>query len=501
VNLGELLRKSALSRPRALAASAPDGQMTFAELDAASDRVAASLAAAGVGPGDRVAVWFPKSLSALTAMQAALRRGAAYVPCDPLSPPARIRTILEDCRVRALVAPEDWGRSVLESMAATERPALISGAAGETPGAVAPVPVNADPESLAYILYTSGSTGRPKGVCLSHRAAWAFIRWAAEAIEASPADRFSSHAPFHFDLSVLDIYAAWAVGAPVVVIPEGLAYDARRLTDFIVEQGISVWYSVPSALMLMMDRGGLLEARLEALRAVLFAGEPFPIKHLRALREKLPRARLWNLYGPTETNVCTAYEVGEIAPGRLVPVPIGCAVCGDRVWAAGEDGREVEDGVEGELFVSGPTVMSGYWGREPNGGRPYATGDLVVRRGGVYEYVGRRDHMVKVRGYRIELGEIEAVLQSHPSFRAAAVVTRGAGLEARLVAFVSSVGPTPSLLEVKRFCAERLPRYMIVDELRVIDALPLSRNGKIDRSALGALASSAKAEAARVVEE
>ncbi len=461
------------------------------ELDRLADAVAARLARAGVQRGDRVAVWMPKSVRALAAMQGALRLGAAYVPCDPMSPPARVRMIVSDCRVRALVAPADSGRAMLAELGDTDRPALVTVAAelddADVPSATAPCDVA--PEELAYVLYTSGSTGRPKGVCISHRAALAFIQWAADAIDATSGDRFSSHAPFHFDLSVLDIYAAWAVGAPVVIVPEGLAYDARRLRDFVVNERISVWYSVPSALMLMMDRGGLLQAPIDGLRVVLFAGEPFPVNHLLALRRRLPHARMFNLYGPTETNVCTAYEVGELGDNRVLPVPIGTAVCGDHVWAVREDGSEVADGESGELWVSGPTVMSGYWGAEAHGDRPYRTGDIVVRKpGGVFEYVGRRDHMVKVRGYRIELGEIEAALQSSLRVREAAVVTRGEGLAAKLVACVAVHGDAPSLLEVKRLCAERLPRYMIVDELRVLDSLPRTRNGKVDRATLRALA-------------
>lgn len=486
MNLGHLLRASASRSPDALAVSAPDGARTFAELDALADGAAAALADLGVKRGDRVAVWAPKSGATLAAMQGALRLGAAYVPCDPLSPPARVATILADCRVSALVAGAGAGRQVLGALAEGIRPPLLD-VESLAPSCDASR-VDTDPEELAYVLYTSGSTGRPKGVCISHRAALAFVTWAAGAINATADDRFANHAPLHFDLSVLDLYAAWTVGASVVLVPEGLAYDARRLTDFIVGERITVWYSVPSALMLMMDRGDLLEAPLEALRVVLFAGEPFPVKHLRRLRTRLPKARMWNLYGPTETNVCTAFEVHEIAEERVTAVPIGSAVCGDRVWAVDDDGREVADGKPGELLVSGPTVMHGYWGREAHGDAPYRTGDMVVRNGGVYEYVGRRDQMVKIRGYRIELGEIESVLQSHTGIDAAAVVVRGEGLSARLTAFLACHGPPPSLLEVKRLCAERLPRYMIVDELRVLDALPRTRNGKVDRAELGNLA-------------
>jgi L-proline---[L-prolyl-carrier protein] ligase len=217
---------------------------------------------------------------------------------------------------------------------------------------------------------------------------------------------------------------------------------------------------------------------------VVFAGEPYPIKQLRRLRQGLSGVRMFNWYGPTETNVCTGYEVGEIAPDRDIPVPIGRAASGDRVWAVKDDGSEAGVGEEGELVVSGPTVSLGYWGRPSHGEEPYRTGD-VVRLGsdGEYVYIGRRDHMVKIRGNRVELGEIEAALLTHPDVAEAAVAAVGSGIEARLVAFLVATDELP-LLEVKRHCAERLPRHMIVDAAIFLDRLPRTRNGKLDRLAL-----------------
>jgi clorobiocin biosynthesis protein CloN4 len=172
-------------------------------------------------------------------------------------------------------------------------------------------------------------------------------------------------------------------------------------------------------------------------------------------------------------------------------VPIGTAASGDRVWAVKPDGSAVGAGETGELMVAGPTAMLGYWGRPPLGDAPYATGDLVrLRADGNFDYLGRLDHMVKVRGHRVELGEIEAVLSAHRAVHEAAVVVKGAGTEARLVAFIAANGQPPSLLEIKRHCAERLPRYMIVDDLRCLSRLPRTRNGKIDRLALGREATS-----------
>ena len=344
------------------------------------------------------------------------------------------------------------------------------------------------PDDLAYILYTSGSTGRPKGVCISHGNAIAFVDWAVDALAARETDRFASHAPFHFDLSVLDLYAAFSVGAAVCLVPEGAAYAAEHLVRFIRDERITVWYSVPSAITLMMEHGGLLTEPPDSLRVLLFAGEPFPMKHLRRLREAWPRLTMWNLYGPTETNVCTAYEVGSPIDPAWTSIPIGRAVSGDRVWAMTADGGEAQIGEEGELMVQGPTVFPGYWGQTPRSGEAYGTGDIVrVGGDGDFHFLGRRDNMVKVRGHRVELGEIESALLQHLSVQEAAAVVVGEGLTARLVVFLG-IGElaAPTLLDIKRLCAQRLPRYMIPDDAVSMVDLPRNRNGKVDRRALAA---------------
>ena len=502
--LHELVSRAAAASPGAPAIRDAEGVLSYGELDAQANQAARALAELGVRKGDRVAVWLNKSARAVVAMQATLRLGAAYVPVDPLSPPARVTSILGDCGVAALVAPGARAADVrvgeLESI-----PLLAAEVAGDgvvwsglESYATGPLddPGTSD-RDLAYILYTSGSTGVPKGVCLSNRNALAFVEWAAREVDAVAADRLSNHAPFHFDLSVFDLYAAFQVGASVAIVPEGSAYAPSELVDFVVEQEISIWYSVPSALILMMESGGLLERPSLPLRVVIFAGEPFPLKQLRRLREALPSVRMFNWYGPTETNVCTGYEVGEIPGDRTVPMPIGSASSGDRVWAEKEDGTEAAVGEEGELVVDGPTVHLGYWGREPQGDAPYRTGDIVRQQeDGDYVYVGRRDHMVKVRGHRVELGDVEAALLAHPSVDEVGVVVAGSGVESRLVAFVASrAGEEPTLLEFKRHCAALVPRYMIVDQVRFVQALPRTRNGKVDRLRLQEMATSAEVPA------
>ncbi|HMV68169.1 MAG TPA: amino acid adenylation domain-containing protein, partial [Myxococcota bacterium] len=410
------------------------------------------------------------------------RVGAAYVPIDPGAPPLRARAVLDDARPALVVTTSARLGDV------GDRPALALDDEAAWAGwmdAAGPAPeVPDDPEALAYVLYTSGSTGTPKGVCVRHRNARAFVDWAAQDARLTPDDRLSSHAPLHFDLSVFDLYGAFSAGAAVVLIPEGAAFAPVQLVELQRRERISVWYSVPSAIVMMMERGGLLD-QPTGLRVLVFAGEVFPIRHLRRLRAAWPTVRFLNWYGPTETNVCTAHEqVGPIPPEAEAPLPIGAACAGDRAWAVRADGAVAAVDEEGELWVDGPTVMAGYWGRSPQVG-PYPTGDLVrVLPDGGFAYVGRRDHMVKVRGHRIELGDVEAALLAHDGVEEAVVAVIGASAEARLVAFC--VGARVPLLELKRHCADRLPRYMIVDAARWLDALPRTASGKVDRLALAA---------------
>lgn len=491
-DLAELVPATARRTPGATAIVGPYRTLTYDELDKLSDRFAAAYREWGVSVGDRVGIWIEKSAAGIAAMQGAMRIGAVYVPLDPLAPSARIQEIVADCDMRVVITSPGRTTSVAPP------PGSLVSIDPAAPDLLVDVPaerverIHRAPDDLAYILYTSGSTGTPKGVCISHRNALSFIEWAGDEVAVSEEDRVSNHAPFHFDLSVFDLYATFRAGASVHLVPASLAYAPDRLVDFVLDHGITVWYSVPSALMLMMSPGGLLEHEL-ALRAVVFAGEQFPIARLYQLVEGHPTARYWNFYGPTETNVCTAYEVQHIPTDRKTPVPIGRASSGDTVWAVNDDGSLAEVGEVGELLVSGPTVMLGYWGREPQGSGPYATGDLVkLDVDGNWNFVGRRDQMVKVRGHRIELGDVEAALASHPGVSDVAVVVGGSGLDARLVAFIEPLGPAPPLLELKRHCAERLPKYMILDAARTVERLPRTRNGKIDRMGLSARAGKAE---------
>lgn len=512
--LHQLIDRAAEASPDHEAIRCRDDVLSYGELQRRSVALAGALAEGGVRPGDRVALYLPKSVDGVAAIYAIMRAGAAYVPIDPSSPVLRAATIARDCSVTAIVTTPDRAQALLEGLG-DHRPrcVLLVGDGGPPLGADLPrgtdaitleEAIAADPPSrpapvidtdLAYILYTSGSTGTPKGVMLTHRHALTFVEWCASRIGTRPDDRFSNHAPFHFDLSVFDLYVSAFGGATLSLVPEEWAYFGRDLAGFVERERISVWYSVPSALM-MLTRSVREGETFPELRAGVFAGEVYPTKHLRALRTVLPKATLWNLYGPTETNVCTYYRVDGL-PDDDGPIPIGRACENTDVFAIREDGRPASVGDEGELYVRGSTVMKGYWGQPdrsadvlvPDPLRPelkdpvYRTGDLVrLRPDGAYDFLGRRDDQIKSRGYRIELGEVEAALNADPRLDVAvAIAVPHDDWGKAIVAFVVPKDGDVTEMDVKRQAAQRLPRHMIPARVQVREALPRTSTGKVDR--------------------
>jgi amino acid adenylation domain-containing protein len=508
--LHQAFEESARRRPDHVAVEEPGaGSITYAELAALSDAVRDRLRRLGVRPGDRVGFCLRKSIDGIATILGVLKAGAAYVPVDPGAPLARAAYILDNCSVAAAVTEQRFAEGLQAELAKLGGvpPILVLEGVGagrhlraalEREQAKDPAPPAATaspgPDDLAYILYTSGSTGKPKGVMLSQRNATSFVDWCSETFAPTEDDRFSSHAPFHFDLSILDIYVPLKHGATLVLIAEEVGKEPVRLAPAIAEARISVWYSAPSILGLLAQYGNLPRHDYSTLRTVLFAGEVFPVKHLRALKALWPRPRYFNLYGPTETNVCTWYEIpAEVPESRSEPYPIGVACSHLRTRVVDERSADVAKGQEGELVVAGPGVMGGYWSLPENtarafltdaaGERWYRTGDIVIEEpGGDYKFVGRRDRMVKKRGYRVELGEIEAALYRHPLVREAAVISLADEVNGvRVKAFLSCRGEkNPSLIELKRFCVDNLPNYMILDLFSFQDALPKTSTDKID---------------------
>ncbi len=464
------------------AVRAGERTLSYAELDDISGRIAGWLRARGAGPGARVALLLDRSLEGVLAVCGVLRAGAAYVPLDPVAPPARNAAILEDCAPAALITAPGLRRRAAPVLSR----APIGAALELSEGAELPPPVPAaavDGEAPAYVLYTSGSTGRPKGVVLSHRAGLAFARWAGRAFGLGPGDRVSGLSPLQFDLSTLEIFATLLSGATVCVAPGGATAFPATLAGYLEREQITVWYSVPGVLARLLEAG--LEARdLPALRAVLFAGEVFPTAALRRLVAALPGARFANLYGPTETNV-VAWHALEGPPED--DLPIGVAASDATLRIERPDGGEAGVEEPGELLVAGPSLLSGYLGdpeataaafAQRGERRYYRTGDRVrLDAAGRLRFMGRLDNMMKLDGWRVQPEEIEAALASHPGVREALARK----LDGRLEALVVASGPPPEAAALLRHCAGRLPRYMLPARLTFVDALPRTDRGKLER--------------------
>jgi amino acid adenylation domain-containing protein len=518
--------------------------LTYAELDRLSNQVARALLAQGVGPGDRVGILAPKSAASVVAAFGVLKAGACYVPLDPKSPAGRLAVIMADSGIAVVLADRATAHQAaamagnvpgLRTVIVTGPQWGPQGAAGPKSGTTSQGPavvpwdaVLAEPggalagdraieTDLAYILYTSGSTGTPKGVMISHRASLTFVEWAAACTDLGELDRVCSPAPLHFDLSVFDIFAACKAGACMVVLPEMTSMFPARLAEWMQRERISVWYSVPSVLTMLATYGNLRGFDLTRLRAVIFAGEVFPAKHLTRLMAELPGSRYLNWYGPTETNVCTWYEVPP-APALTAPVPIGKACANTDVFAVTSEGRRVsQPGEAGELYVRGSALMHGYWG-QPEKTRQvlvrnpfqvaydepaYRTGDLVtLDEEGNYVFLGRQDGMVKTRGYRVELGEVEAALYGHPAIREAVVLpVPDELLGGSLRAVICADGPGGlTREEVLDHCRRRLPRYMVPDVVEFCEELPRTSTGKVDRARLVSTVSNEGKEQLRPLE-
>ncbi len=505
--LDELLTEASDRWPTRPAIRAKGRTVTYAELDMAANRVATALTDMGVGHGDRVGLYLEKGHEAITAIYAIMRAGAAYVPLDPAAPLSRAALVAQNAEIAAIVGDADRVERLLRADGAGPDRGITCGTGVPPRGFRAweelqqsssdPPRQTAVDTDLAYILYTSGSTGVPKGVMISHRNALSFIEWAYSEFALRPDDVLSNHAPLHFDLSTFDFFGAARSGAACAIVPRTTALFPPELARWIQTEEITVWYSAPSALSLLVSYGGLSDTTLELLRLVLFAGEVFPNKYLSALMHLAPQAKFYNLFGPTETNVCSFYEVAEPPHPDDPPIPIGQACGGTECFVLDESGRKVdENNVEGELVVRGPIVAQGYWGQhgqtangfvEPD---TYRTGDIVywakVGDARVLRFVGRRDHMVKTRGYRVELGEIEYVLNSHEDVKDAAAIAIPDELVGNKIVACCVTRDIDDVEPLRAFCRERLPLYMVPSAYVLRAALPRNSNGKIDRAELAA---------------
>jgi amino acid adenylation domain-containing protein/non-ribosomal peptide synthase protein (TIGR01720 family) len=474
------------------------GRLSYAELDERANKLANHLQRHGVGTDSLVGVCLERSVEMVVALLGVLKAGAAYVPLDPAYPAARLSYMLEDADVSVLLTEERLlaqlpanGARVIAVDSARK---VIAAESGERPES------GVRPDNLAYVIYTSGSTGQPKGAMNTHRAICNRLRWMQEAYGLEESDRVLQKTPFSFDVSVWEFFWPLMTGARLVMARPGGHQDSLYLARTLQREGITTLHFVPSMLRAFLEQLDEAEAfEFDSLRRVICSGEALTTELQERFFARLS-CELHNLYGPTEAAVDVTSWACRAGETRRT-VPIGKPIANTQIYILGTDGQLVAPRVAGELHIGGVSLARGYlkragltaekfipdeWSGEA-GSRLYRTGDRArFLPDGNIEYLGRIDHQVKLRGMRIELGEIEATLKGHALVRdCVALVRMAQQAEARLEAYLvidEAGGLTGSELRV--WLKERLPEYMIPQVFVMLDEIPLSPNGKIDRRAL-----------------
>ncbi len=484
--------------PEAVAVQLGSETLTYRALDERANRLAGHLQRHGVGPEDRVGVLLERSPEMVVALLGVMKAGGAYVPMAPEDPAERLEYMAEDAGVRVIVTRAESGGRLPDLGVPVvdldvDRSEIEARSSDRPTGPV-------DETNLAYIIYTSGSTGRPKGVMVEHRHIRNRLQWGSEAFPLGADDTVLQKTPFGFDVSVPEFFWTLSSGARLLLAGPGGHRDPGYLADLIEEEGVSYVHFVPSMLEVFLDEDDL-ERRCRSLRWVACSGEALSYEHTRRFRERMPPGvELHNLYGPTETAVEVSRWIVPDEPDDR-SVPIGRPIANTRLYVLDRHMEPVPVGVAGELYVGGAQVVRGYRNRpeltadhfvkdpfsDDAGARLYRTGDRTRwRPDGTIEFLGRLDHQVKLRGFRIEPGEIESVLAASDGVRQATVVLRnGGGSDPELVAYVvPETGRSVVAEGLRSSLAQRLPDYMIPARFAILDELPLTPSGKVDRSAL-----------------
>ncbi len=495
----EIFEAQAKRRPNALAVIFEDRTLTYAELDRLTNQLAHYLHKLGLGPESLVSVCMERSIEMIVALMGTVKAGAAYVPMDPTYPPNRLTSMLQDI---AQIQP-GAATVLLTQKHLTGRLHGCQGHIvcldGDTISQESDerIAVELNDDNLVYMIYTSGSTGQPKGVMNTHGGLVNRLQWMQAMYRLDETDRVLQKTPFGFDVSVWEFFWTLMTGACLVVARPDGHKDSTYLAETVARHGVTMMHFVPSMLQAFVEEHEL--ERCTSLRRVICSGEALPYDLQERFWTRLNHVELHNLYGPTEAAIDVTYWTCQRDSNDRC-IPIGCPIANTQIHLLDPYGRPVPIGVPGELYIGGFNLARGYWQRPdltaerfvPNpfggqGARLYRTGDLArYRPDGSIEYLGRLDFQVKLRGFRIELGEIEAALTRHPAVREVVVIVRqDRPDDKRLVAYgVPVKGTQPSIHDLQSFLKERLPEYMVPSAFVMMESMPLTPNGKVDRKAL-----------------
>jgi natural product biosynthesis luciferase-like monooxygenase protein/amino acid adenylation domain-containing protein len=483
--LHELFEAQVERTPDAVAVIFEEQQLSYEELNRRANQLAHHLRSLGVGPEVLVGVLMERSLEMLVALLGILKSGGAYVPLDPSYPSERLAFMLADARAAVLLTEQ----TLVERVPDSETHVLVLGAHHEeiSKNSQTNPRAMAAPGNLAYVIYTSGSTGLPKGVAIEHQSAATLVHWSHEEFSRDELSTVLASTSICFDLSVFELFVPLSCGKTVL-----LAEQALSLPELKHGSAVTLVNTVPSAMSELLRTDGLPAS----VASVNLAGERLSGKLVSELYDQPQVKVVRNLYGPSED---TTYSTCGVMEPEGEP-DIGRPVANTEVYILGREMELVPVGAIGEIYIGGEGLSRGYLKRpeltaerfvphpyaESSGKRLYRTGDLArYRKDGRIEYVGRSDHQVKIRGYRIELGEIEAVLTQHPAVRDSVVVASGDGADRRLVAYLTSgEKQKPTVSDLRKFLSEKLPDYMVPSVFALLDEMPMTPNGKVDRHAL-----------------
>ncbi len=507
--LTDIIKNSTALYPDNEAFKCNDISVSYKELDIKTNQLAKCLTDLGVKKGDRVGIYLNRCIETSIAIYGILKAGAAYVPLDFTAPHSRTQYLLNNCGIEFLVTSKSQKRRI----------ALLPDDDFSLKGIIGlnqDLPVNriswdfvfnSNVESfthpkitegdLAYVMFTSGSTGDPKGIMHTHGSGLNYAKLSANLYKINSSDRVANHAPINFDISTFGYFSAPLAGASTVIIPDAHTKFPMSLANLMEKEKITIWYSVPLALIQILLSGALDKISLNSLRWVLFGGEVFGLKYLKEFTQRWPNVTFSNVYGPAEVNQCTYYNFNSLSKTDA-QLPIGKVWDNTEFKILDDNDKEVVKGEKGILVIRSGTMMKGYWNNEeltktsvyeeeiaPTFSHVYyRTGDLVkLNENEDLIFLGRKDRQIKLRGYRIEIDEIENKILLFDNVIEVAVVLVNNGSEEKELMATVLIKPNTSVLseEIKKYCQKHLPIYAVPSRIEILESFPRTSSGKVNR--------------------